>query len=52
MVIRSVRYQSIGNGGNGGGRGKSNGCGNQQNQRQNVIFLQQEGNSNGCPSDD
>ena len=31
MVISSGRYQSIGNGGNGEGRGNSNGCVNQQN---------------------
>ena len=41
MVCRSGRYWSIVNGGNGGGRVKSNGRGNQQNQRKNAIFLQQ-----------
>ena len=44
MVRRSGRYQSIGNGGNGGGRGNSYGRGNQHNQRQNVMFLQQDSN--------
>ena len=44
MVCRSDRYQSIGNGGNGVGRGNSNGLGNQQNQRRNVMFLQQDSN--------
>ena len=29
MVCRSGRYYSIGNGGNGVGKGNSNGCGNQ-----------------------
>ena len=55
MVRRSEVYQSIGNGGNGGGRGNSNVCGNQQNQRKSVMFLQQDsnrGNSNGCPPED
>ena len=41
MVHRSVRYQSIVNGGNGGGRGNSNGRVNQQNQSQNIMFKQQ-----------
>ena len=44
MVLRSGRYQSIGNGGNGGGRGNSYVRGNQHNQRRNIMFLQQEGN--------
>ena len=52
MVCRSGRYQSILNGGNGGGKGNPNGRVNQQNQRQNIMFLQQEGNLNGFPPDD
>ena len=55
MVFRSGIYQSIGNGGNGGRRGNSNGHGNQQNQRRNVMFLQQDingGNSNGFTPED
>ena len=51
MVHRSVRYQSIRNGGNGGGMVNSNGRGNQHNQRENVMLLQQDsngGSSNGC----
>ena len=38
MVCRPVRYQSIGNGGNRGGRGNQNGHGNQQNQRQTLCY--------------
>ena len=52
MVRRSVKYQSIGNSGNGGGKVNSNGRVNQQNQRQNVMFLQQELNLNGCSPED
>ena len=54
MICSSGRYKSIGNSCNRGRRWKSNGCGNQQNQRQNIMFLQQDsngGNSNGCPPD-
>ena len=46
IVHRSVIYYSIVNGVNGGGKGNSNGLGNQQNQSRNVMFLQQEGNLN------
>ena len=55
MVHRLGIYQSIGNFGKRGGRGNSNGCGNQKNQRQNVMLLQQDsngGNLNGCPPED
>ena len=44
MVHRPVIYQSIGNGDNGGVRRNSNGNGNQHNQRQHFMFLQQESN--------
>ena len=52
MVCSSGRYQSILNGGNGGEKVDSNGVVNQQNQIQNVMFIQQdnnEGNYNVCP---
>ena len=55
IFCRSGRYQSIGNDVNGWGRGNSNGRGNQQNQRQNIMFLQQDinkVNSNGFPPED
>ena len=55
MIRRSVRYQSIRNGGNIGVRGNSNFRGNQYNQRRNIMFLQKDnngGNSNGCPPED
>ena len=55
MVHKSGRYQSIGNGDDEGGRGNSNCHGNQHNQRQNIMFLQQDingGNSNCCPTED
>ena len=44
MVCRLGRYQYIVNGANRGGRGNSNACENQQNQRKNVMFLQQDSN--------
>ena len=55
MICRLGRYQSIVNGGNKGGRVNSNVCGNQQNQRQNIMFLQKDtngGNLNGCSPED
>ena len=55
MVHKSDRYHSIVNSDNIGGRGNSNGCGNQHNQRQNIMFLQQginEINSNSFPTED
>ena len=55
MVCRSGIDQLIGNSGNRGGRGKSNLRGNQQNQRQTFILLQQDSNGsslNGCPPED
>ena len=51
IVRRPDRYQSIGNGSNGRRRGKSKLCGNQHNQRKNVMFIQQDsnvGNQKGC----
>ena len=52
MIRRSGRYQSIVNDGNGGGSVNSNGRGNQQNQRRNVILLHQEDNANGFSHED
>ena len=55
IVNRSGIYQSNGIGDSGGGRENSNGRGNQQNQRRNVMFLQQDINredSNICPPKD
>ena len=54
-IFRSGRYHSIGSSGNGGGRVNSNGRGNQQNQRRNIMFLQKDsngGNSNDGPPED
>ena len=55
LVFGSGRYQSIGNSGNVVERVNWNGHVNKQNQRQNVMFLQQNSNvvdSNGCPPED